>query len=50
MKMCMETQENVRILCLKKLYLESKDMVLKVVLFLLSQPLEITSFQAKVQM
>lgn len=42
-------EENMRILCLKRLYLDSKDMVLKAVLPLLSHPLEITPFQAKVQ-
>lgn len=44
----MEAQEqNTRILCLKRLYLDAKDVVLKVVLSLLSQPLEITPFQVK---
>lgn len=49
MKVCVETPENMRILCLKRLYLDSKDMVLKVALSLLSQALEVTPFQAKVQ-
>lgn len=50
MKVLMETHdENMKILCLKRLYVDSKNTVLKVVLSLLSQSLEITPFRAKVQ-